>query len=162
MFKIKLLILLLISIFFISCTSNYNSNQKYSLSYFSGGKDGLLLKNNLESKLRGYEIFDKESKFLIKGSISNSTELYITNIDNTSDRELITTSIDLKVVNIEEDCVIFNFNDNISQFYIFSSGDKFISNSQASKRIVENNTDTITQNFVEALIFIQDNICEKE
>ena len=115
----------------------------------------------MESKLRGYEIFDKESKFLIKGSISNSTELYITNIDNTSDRELITTSIDLKVVNIEEDCVIFNFNDNISQFYIFSSGDKFISNSQASKRIVENNTDTITQNFVEALIFIQDNSCEK-
>ena len=65
------------------------------------------------------------------------------------------------MVNIEEDCIIFNFKDNISQFYIFSSGDKFISN-KASKRIVENNTDTITQNFVEALIFNQDNSCEKE
>ena len=160
MYKIKLLILLLISFLFISCTNNPTNSQKYSLDYFSGEKSGLLLKNNLESKLRGYEIFDKGSKFLIRGSISNSTELYITNIDNTSDRELITTYIDLKVVNIEENCVTFSFKDNISQFYIFSSGDKFISNSQASKKIVEINTDTITQNFIEALIYKQDNICE--
>ena len=160
MYRIKLLILLLISIFFISCTKNHTNNQKYSLDYFGGGKSGLMLKNNLESKLKGYEIFDRDSNFLIKGSVSSSNDLYITNIDNTSDRELITTSVNLRVVNIEEDCIVFNFKDNISQFYIFSSGDKFISNSQASKKIVEINTDTITQNFIEALIYKQDNICE--
>mgnify|MGYP001270474804 CR=1 FL=1 len=162
MYRIRLLILLLISILFISCTNNHTHNQKYSLDYFGGEKSGLLLKNNLESKLKGYGIYDKDSKFLIKGSIRNSNDLYITNIDNTSDRELITTSVNLSVINIEEDCIVFNYTDNISQFYIFSSGDKFISNNQASKRIEEVNTDTITQNFVNALIFKQEIICEKK
>ena len=162
MYRIKLLILLLISIFFISCTKNHTNNQKYSLDYFGGGKSGLMLKNNLESKLKGYEIFDRDSNFLIKGSVSSSNDLYITNIDNTSDRELITTSINLRVIDIENDCIVFNFTDDISQFYIFSSGDKFISNSQAKKKIIEINTDTITQNFISALIFNQEVICEKK
>ena len=112
MYRIKLLILLLISIFFISCTKNHTNNQKYSLDYFGGGKSGLMLKNNLESKLKGYEIFDRDSNFLIKGSVSSSNDLYITNIDNTSDRELITTSINLRVVDIENDCIVFNFTDD--------------------------------------------------
>ena len=162
MFKIKLLILLLNSILLFSCTQQNITSHKYTLDYFGGEQNGLLLRNYLESKLKGYKLYDAESAFLIKGTINNSTSLYITNIDNTSDRNLITTSVNLQVVNTEKNCVILSFKDNISQFYIFSSGDKFISNNQASKKIIENNTDSLTQNFIDTLIFNQHGNCDKK
>ena len=50
MFKIKLLILSLVSFIFISCTNSENKNyeMKYSLGYITGEYDGLVLKNYLK------------------------------------------------------------------------------------------------------------------
>ena len=45
------------------------------------------------------------SKFQIEASISHTTNLYITNIDNTSDRR-VDSSIDLKIHDSELDCYI--------------------------------------------------------
>ena len=59
MSKIKLLILLLVSIFTFACTNNkvHNIDQKYSLAYIGGEFDGLLLKNYLISSLKNLNIF---------------------------------------------------------------------------------------------------------
>ena len=91
MSKIKLSILLLISFFVFSCTNNQvnTSIQKYSLAYIGGEYDGLLLKNYLIGNLKSLGMHDQKSNFEIQPHISHSTNLYITNIDNTSDREKI-------------------------------------------------------------------------
>ena len=79
MFKIKLSILLLTSIFFYSCTNNqiHSSDQKYSLEYIGGGYDGLLLKNYLLSSLKNLDIYDPNSNYKIKANIIHSSNIYI-------------------------------------------------------------------------------------
>ena len=90
MFKIKLLILLLINISLVSCTNNTgNNNFKLSVAYIGGEYDGLVLSNQLKSHLNNLGMFERSSKYEIQANISHSQNLYITNIDNTSDREKI-------------------------------------------------------------------------
>ena len=151
MFKIKLLIFLLINIIIISCVNkieNY-SDQKFSLYYIDGEYDGLLFKNFLETKLKSINKIDQNSKNVIKASISHSQKVYITNIDNTSDRELVTTSINIKIYDENNNCLMLNYSDSLSQFYIFSSSDKFLSNKTALDSIKHENTHNIVQNFIE-------------
>jgi len=150
MSKIKLSILLLTSFFIFSCTNNQanHSNQKYSIAYIGGAYDGLLLKNYLMSGLKNLKIYDQNSNFEIKADISHSTNLYITNIDNTSDREKINTKLSIKIINEESNCIVFNDVINVSQFYIYASSDKFISNQAAVKKIKKDNTDSVVRQFI--------------
>ena len=101
MSKIRLSILLLISFFIFSCASNQvnYSNQKYSVAYIGGEFDGLLLKNYLISSLKNLDIYDQKSKFEIQTRISHNSNLFITNTDNTSDREKISTTLNVTVEN---------------------------------------------------------------
>ena len=98
MSKIKLLILLLISINLINCTKDnvYQSN-KYSVGYIGGSLDGFLLKNKLEANLRAFNIFSQQSNFLIEGNIWNDFGLYVPTSNKTSRRENVTTGINLKI-----------------------------------------------------------------
>ena len=100
MFKIKLLILLLVSLIFISCTNSENKNyeMKYSLGYITGEYDGLVLKNYLKNYLKSFNLYDENSLFDIKSSISHSSEVYITNIDNTSDRRNVHSNLIIEIV----------------------------------------------------------------
>ena len=114
MSKIKLSILLLISLFIINCSSSNNlpkNNNKYSLEYIGGGYDGLVLKKQLTSMLRGFRSFDQNSKKTIKAEINHETEIFVTNIDNTSDRERVMTTLKVRVYDKKIDCDIFKFND---------------------------------------------------
>ena len=142
MFKIRLSILLLTSFFIFSCTHNQNnsSNQKYALAYIGGGYDGLLLKNYLISSLKNLDLYDPYSDYEIKASIKHSSNLYITNIDNTSDREKINTTLAFQVINNFSNCQILNDKIDISQFYIYASADKFLSNQMALRKIKKDNT----------------------
>ena len=99
MYNKKLIIILLISLFLFSCTSTQinHSNTKYSIEYIGGEYDGLLLKNYLESGLRNLDIYDQNSDFKINAKINHSSNLYITNIDNTSDREKINTKLSVQI-----------------------------------------------------------------
>ena len=158
MSKIKLSILLLISLFIINCSSSNNlpkNNNKYSLEYIGGGYDGLVLKKQLTSMLRGLRSFDQDSKKTIKAAINHETEIFVTNIDNTSDRERIMTSLKVTVYDKELDCVIYKFNDEISQFYIYASNEKFLSNAKAVESIKYNNTEELVKNFVNDLTKIK-------
>ena len=153
MSKIKLSILLLINLFIFSCTNNQanNSNQKYSLAYIGGEYDGLLLKNYITGGLKNLNIHDQNSNLEIQANISHSTNLYITNIDNTSDREKITTNLSIKIINKESNCIIFNDEITISQFYIYASSDKFLSNQIAVKKIKKDNTESTVKKFINKL-----------
>src|SRR5210317_1385980 len=136
MFKIKLSILLLTSFFFYSFTNNLmnSSDQKYSLAYIGGGFDGLLLKNYLLSNLKNLDIYNPNSNYKIKANISHTSNIYITNIDNTSDRERIITKLSFQVIDAVSQCQILNEQIEVSQFYIYASSDKFLSNQTALRK----------------------------
>ena len=153
MFKIKLSILLLTSIFFYSCTNNqiHSSDQKYSLEYIGGGYDGLLLKNYLLSSLKNLDIYDPNSNYKIKANISHTSNIYITNIDNTSDRERITTELSFQVIDAVSQCQILNEQIEVSQFYIYASSDKFLSNQTALRKIKKNNTESLASRLINKL-----------
>ena len=153
MSKIKLSILLLISFFVFSCSNNQinHSIQKYSLDYIGGEYDGLLLKNYLTGSLKSLDMHDQKSNFEIQSNISHSTNLYITNIDNTSDREQINTKLSIKIINKESNCIVFNDEISVSQFYIYASGDKFLSNQVAIKKIKKDNTESTVRQFINKL-----------
>ena len=157
MFRIKLLILLLTSSIILSCTNNQNSNykEKFSLSYIGGEYDGLLLKNYLLSDLKNLEVYDQNSNIEIKANISHSTNLYITNIDNTSDREKVSTKLSFQVVDTRLNCDLYKDEINISQFYIYASSDKFLSNQTALKKIKKDNTEAAVKQLINKLKFIE-------
>ena len=150
MSKIKLSILLLISFLIISCSNRQvdQNKQKYSLSYIGGEFDGLLLKNYLISSLKSLNIYDQNSNFEIKGSINHISNIYITNIDNTSNREEIKTILSSQIVNARLNCIVFDDEINVSQFYIYVSGDKFLSNKAAQKKIKKDNTELAVRQFI--------------
>ena len=154
MFKIRLSILLLTSFFIFSCTNNqiYSpSNQKYSLAYIGGGFDGLLLKNYLMSSLKNLDIYDPQSNYEIRANISHRSSLFITNIDNTSDRERITTDLSIQIVDTLSQCQVFIDSINISQFYIYASSAKLLSNQTAVRKIKKDNTESSVKLFLNKL-----------
>ena len=154
MSKIKLSILLLISFFIFSCTNNQiiHSNQKYSVSYIGGEFDGLLLKNYLISNLKNSNIYDQVSNNDIRARIVHDSNIFITNTDNTSDREKISTTLYVTVENRDNDCQIYSNQINVSQFYIYASSDKFLSNKKAVKEIKKDNTETTVNQFINELL----------
>tara|TARA_B100000925_G_scaffold57478_1_gene38105 strand:+ start:3129 stop:3614 length:486 start_codon:yes stop_codon:yes gene_type:complete len=157
MLKIKSSILLLISIVLFSCAQNYQNNksQKFSIAYIGGEFDGLLLKNFLTSHLDSFNIYDPSSFLELKTSISHSSNLYITNIDNTSDRENISSTLSIELKNNEENCTIYRDELSISQFYIFASADKILSNQKAVKKIKEDNTKELVKQLIRKLNFLE-------
>ena len=150
MFKIKLLILLLLSFISLSCTKDRTNNNgvSYSLGYVSGEYDGLILKNLLRNNLSNLGLYDETSIFRIESSISHSSGIFITNIDNTSDRMRIDSEIIIKIINQRFNCVSQRFEESVSQYYIFADSDKYISNNKAEKKIKEENTETLVRNFI--------------
>ena len=152
MCKIRLLILLFISLAFTSCTNNNKSSEfQLSVAYISGEYDGLLLSNQLKSNLNNFGMLNTTSNYELQGSINHSSNLFITNIDNTSDREKIESSIELKIYDKLNDCFSFKFNQNVSQFYILSASDRYTSNKTAVEEIKFSNTDYFVKSFINSL-----------
>ena len=154
MFKIKLLISLLISLIVLSCTSITapKNNTKFSLAYVGGEYDGLLLYNNLDSHLMSYDMLDDNSRYEIRSNITHSTGVYVTNIDNTSNRESITSALQLLIYDKKFKCTAYDYRDKIRQFYIFASNEKFVSNKTALKKIKNENTEELVKKFTNRLM----------
>ena len=152
MSKIKLLILLLINVSLISCVSNTeNFNFKLSVAYIGGEYDGLVLSNQLKSHLNNFGMFDKNSVYEIQANISHAQDLYITNIDNTSDRERVDSSLNVKIFNKELNCITYSNSETVSQFYVLALSDQFISNNTAVEEIKIKNTEYLVKKFVNSL-----------
>ena len=152
MFKIKLLILFLISCLSISCTNKKEENNfKLSVAYIGGEYEGLILSNQLKSQLNNLGMLIESSRYEVQANISHSQNLYITNIDNTSDREKIISTIELKIYNETNKCFTFFYNESISQFYVLAASDRFSSNKLAVEEIKNSNTEYFVKNFINSL-----------
>ena len=162
MFKIKLLIFLLASFIILSCAKDRTKNNdiKYSIGYISGEYDGLILKNFLKNYLLNYDLYDEKSNFEIKPSINHSSNIYITNIDNTSDRTRINSELSIDITDNKSECSIYKFNKNISQFYLFADSSKYMSNNSAFEKIKNENTDSLVKYFINSLN-TKENQCSK-
>ena len=154
MYKIKLLISLLISLIVLSCTSVdiTKNNTNYSLRSVGGGYSGLLLYNNLDAHLASYSMLDNNSRYEIRSGISHATGVYVTNIDNTSNRESVTSELNVIIYDKKLKCSAYNYNDKIYQFYIFASNEKFISNKVALTKIKSENTEELVKKFTNTLM----------
>ena len=154
MFKIKLLILLLTSLIFLSCTKkNINQdNYKYSIGYIDGELDGLVLKALLKNNLFNFGVYDKESSLEINADIKHSSSLFITNLDNTSDRKRMNTYLSVRIVDQIKNCKIYNFEEGVSQFYIFADSNQYTSNAKAEEKIKKQNTEILVKDFINNLI----------
>lgn len=152
MFKIKSLILLFLSFFLLQCSAQIKSSKyTYSVSYIGGGESGLQLTNFLTSYLKSIKAYDKNSNLKINSSITHRNELYITRVDNTSDRELITTELSINIQDIKKKCTILEYTDDIDQYFVISAATKFISNNKAVEEIKLSNTETLVLDFIETL-----------
>ena len=153
MFKIKLLIFLLASFIFLSCAKDSikNNDIKYSIGYVSGEYDGLILKNLLKNYLLNYDLYDEKSNFEIKPSISHASNVYITNIDNTSDRTRMVSNLSIDITDNENVCSIYKFHKNISQFYVLADSSTYISNKSAFEKTKDENTDSLVKYFINDL-----------
>ena len=152
MYRIKLLILLLISLAFISCVKSQKENKiRVSIDYIGGGYDGLMLNNQLQKHLNNFGMLDRNSKMQIQASITHTNNLFITNIDNTSDRERVSSSIELKIYDREMECYTYFYTNHLSQFYVLAAGEKFISNKTAVEKIKIDNVDYFIKVFINNL-----------
>tara|TARA_B100000925_G_scaffold194706_1_gene147403 strand:- start:423 stop:902 length:480 start_codon:yes stop_codon:yes gene_type:complete len=153
MFKIKLLILLLSSILVNCATSPKVNNPKLDLNYISGGVDGVIMDNMLTNLLQNYGLYDGNSKFKLDASISHKNDFFITNIDNTSERNLVSSSLRINIIDQVDNCEIYQSNNEISQFYIVVSTKQFTSNDAAQEKIKKENTENLIKLFLEDYLF---------
>ncbi|MDB0031781.1 hypothetical protein N9E32_00665 [Alphaproteobacteria bacterium] len=150
MSKIKLSILLLISLLVLTCSNQkiLNSNHKLSLGYIGGGTDGLFLRNLLESHLRSSDMYDPFSNYIVEVGISHGGGVFITNVDNTSDRENVSSTLSINIKDKVNECISFSFNETVDYFYIYASGETFLSNQKAVEEISKYNTETLIKKFI--------------
>ena len=162
MSKTKLLILLLISICISACINKKLEKNRldFQVGYISGGYDGLQLSKQLKSNLQHFGIFNSNSTNIIEANIKHKASVFITNIDNTSEREKIVSGLSVKIYNQGQECYVYNYTNEVSQFYIYSPADKFISNKSAVTKIKKTNLDRLVKNFINQLIYAELN-CEQ-
>jgi hypothetical protein len=111
------------------------------------------LHNFLKIVLWMLQALDKNSNFKITGKIKHTDDFFVTNIDNTSDRQRVDSSIEILIEDLQGKCPTYNYNDQISQFYVFASSEKFISNQIAKKKIKSQNTENLVDNFIKNVIY---------
>jgi hypothetical protein len=151
MLRIKLLILLLINTAIFSCTKiSRNHINEFNVGYIEGDIDGLIASNFLENHLNGFSALNKKSKFIINGKISHSSDLYITNIDNTSNRERIKTNLNITIT--DNICIVYSSSTSVSEFYLIAPSTKFKSNTLAIKDIKNNNTEYLVKNLINEIL----------
>ena len=149
MFKIKLLILLLVSLLLIGCSNKpVISSNSFQIGYIGGGADGAIFKNLLIANMQGASMYDNNSNFVIEASIQHNTSFYITNTNKTSDRQKIVTQLNIKISDNQQNCEVYSFNDEVSQFYIVASATVFTSNDAALEEIKINNSESLIKKFL--------------
>ena len=159
MSKIKLLILSLTSLIVIACVKKTESIHKFNVGYISGGPDGLYFNNLLTSNLKTFDLYEAKSNLTIEASLTHSNSVFITNINNTSDREKISSTINVSIKNIDQDCIIYKYDDEIAQFFVISSNINYVSNNAAVKEIKNSNTEELTTKLINKINSIKNIDC---
>ena len=159
MSKIKLLILLSFSFILESCVSTNNSNYQFKIDYIGGGADGLIYSNYLNAYLKSLNMFNNSSDYSIDTSLEHQKTVFITNINNTSDREMITSKIMTKINYNKKKCIVLEYSDDVQQQYVIASNINFTSNNKAVDTIKKSNTEILTKKMVYFLSKIENFEC---
>jgi len=163
MCNVKLSILLLISSFLFSCSSKpIQSKNSFSLDYVGGAEDGLIFSNLLTSYLNDYGLLNPNSRLIIKASISHGRDLYISNVDKTSDREKINSTINLSIFDQLNNCNIFHYQSTENQFYVITETVNFISNNVAVDQIKFRNNEALIQKLIPHIVNIEANCLDEQ
>ena len=154
MFKIKLLILFIISYTLTNCTSNINDDGKYYV--MSSGNDPTYnIRNTLVQYLESMGLYDENDyDYVIEFSNGFDESTFVTNIDKTSDRKKITYNIQYRIVKKFNNfsCPIFIQDYKKVSSFIFAGGEFNISNDAADAEIKNNLIDLTTNDFIDDLL----------
>ena len=148
MSKIKLLTLLSFSFIIGSCASTNKSNYQFKLDYIGGGADGLIYSNYLNAYLKSLNMFNNSSDYSIDTSMTHQQTVFITNVNNTSDREMITSKIVTKINDNHQNCTVLEYSDDVQQQYVIASNINYTSNNKAVETIKRSNTEILTKKMV--------------
>ena len=154
MFKIKLLILFLISYCLTNCTNTLNKDGKYYVMP-SGDDPTYNIRNTLVQYLESMGLYDEnEYDYVIEFSNTFDESTFITNIDKTSDRKKITYNIQYKIVKKFNNfsCPLFIQDYKKVSSFIFAGGEFNISNAAADAEIKNNLIDLTTNDFIDDLL----------
>ena len=162
MFKIRSLILLLISLTIISCASKKVTSSQFNLKYIEGGESGVLYANYLKMYLKSLDMLNDQSGYSISTSINHEISVFITNVNNTSDREMISTTVTARIKDEDQNCFLMNYENNLKQFYVISSNINFTSNTKAIESIKKNNSEILAKEFVYYLAEAKNLECEND
>ena len=101
--------------------------------------------------MKNNNLYDQNSPFEIRSEINHSSNVYITNIDNTSDRNRIETALSISIIDKNRTCSLYNNSFDVYQFYIITKSNKFLSNQTAEKKIRVQNTEILVKYFINDL-----------
>lgn len=160
MSKIKLLILLLISFNIIACTVSHQLSRQFKLNYIEGNEDGLIFSNILHSHLKSFGLSNSTSNYQINSSINHEQKLYITNVNKTSDREMIISTISAEIYDQNQNCIIYVHKNKVKQFYIIASNINYTSNKKAIESIKKENAEALSKKLIYSLIYLKDDNCD--
>ena len=110
---------------------------------------------------KNLKVYEQNSNYEIQANIKHITTSYITNIDNTSDREKINTRLSIRIINKQSNCIVYDDEISISQFYIYASSDKFLSNQVAVKKIKKDNTESTVRQFINKIKNLMVSVMDK-
>ena len=154
MYKIKLLILFLVSFILVSCTKNNYSQTKFTV--VSSGDDlDYNISNTLIQYLDSMNMYDSTNyDFKIDFSSNFKQDTFITNIDKTTDRSKISFNIEYRVTKKFRDftCPVFIQKYKKVSSYIYASGEYNRSNEAAEREIKNNLIDLTTNDFIDDLL----------
>lgn len=160
MSKIKLLILYSINlILIVSCVKN-QPNYKFDINYISGGIDGLIFRNLVHANIKSFNLYDPNSNLKINISINHQSSLFVTNVNNTSDRQSIISTISATIRNEDLECDFYQFQDSVNKFFVISSNIKYMSNNKATEEIKKNNAEILINKFIKNIIYLENINCK--
>ena len=164
MSKINFLILLSSFIFLNSCglkleETSSHTNEKYSISYLSGGEKSFIFSNFLKQQLIANKLYNQSSLNKIKIGLSSESSNQSSSITKVATRKLEKLKINIRIYNeIKQTCIIFEKEYESDLTYLIADSNANLSNIAAKNGTFLINSENISNKIIDDLLFI-DNKC---
>jgi hypothetical protein len=164
MSKINFLILLSSFIFLNSCglkleETRSHTNEKYSISYLSGGENSFIFSNFLKQQLIANKLYNQSSLNKIKIELSSESSNQSSSITKVATRKLEKLKVNIRIYNeIKQTCIIFEKEYESDLTYLIADSSANLSNIAAENGIFLINSENISNKIVDDLLFF-DNKC---
>ena len=164
MSKINFLILLSSFIFLNSCglkleETRSHTNEKYSISYLSGGEKSFIFSNFLKQQLIANKLYNQSSLNKIEIGLSSESSNQSSSITKVATRKLEKLKVNIRIYNeIKQTCIIFEKEYESDLTYLIADSSANLSNIAAENGIFLINSENISNKIVDDLLFF-DNKC---